>query len=170
MSDETTVFVHRMSGGGCYSLILLMLVFPVMALGQLLAPEAYAPMITLGGVGTVLGLAVVVWFAVRVQMRLEIGPASVRLVERESVLGIRRSEQVLWDCPLSELTHAKEVHTRTPSSRGGWNHGYALHFPGKREIRGGLFGSRDDPNSDYNRIKAWLRERVGDRFTTEEKL
>jgi hypothetical protein len=169
MSDAPLVFFHRTSAGGCYSLILVFAVFPVMAVGEFL-PRSIAMPVTNAGILFVIGLAIAMWFGMRSETRLEIGPTSLRLVERESVLGIQRPEQLLWECPLAELTHAKEVHTRVPSSRGGWNHGYALHLPGDRVIRGGLFGIPDDPKSDYSRIKAWLRARLGAAFTTEEKL
>jgi len=59
---------------------------------------------------------------------------------------------------------------RTPSSRGGWNYGSRLVFPGDRLLPDTFFGSNQNPNSEYVRLTKHLRERLGDRFVVEEKV
>jgi len=162
------VFSHRTSGGGCYALLVILCVFPVMAVTSFFGDAA-------AGIGTgiivaVVGLAAAVWQLIRSEYRLELGPSSVKMSVRESYVGVARPEVVTWEIPIAQLTAVKEVNTRTPSSRGGWNHGSALHFPGGHALDSTFLGGKDDPSSEYSRLVKVLKERLGDAFTVEDKV
>lgn len=163
------MFSRRSSGGGCYALMVMPLVFPVMAVTSYLGKDAREE-----GTMVVVGIHVVallLWQVVRAEYRLELGDDRVRFVERLSWLGLSRPETVMFDVPLDATSRVKQVNTRTPSSRGGWNHGSAIHFPGdKHAVSDYFLGSREDPKSEYNRLVAALRARFGDRFTVEDKV
>ena len=161
------VFQHRYRSGGFYAFLIILSVFPVFLLTNIVGGELA---LTVGSV-TVLLITVTagaVWVLIRNTVAIEIDDRVLRCREQESYFGIAGQSTIAWEVPLADLTSAKEVHTKTPSSRGGWNHGWALHLPGKRQIVSDLLGGKDDPKSEYNRLVAWLEARLGDAFTREE--
>jgi hypothetical protein len=166
--SEPQVFVHRARAGGCYGLMLLLGVFPIMALGSFL-PAPSGPTITTVAVFALVLVAAVVFAMIVSEHRLALEGTTLRLTEREIAFGVTRATKVVWELPISELTSVNEVNTRTPSSRGGWNRGAALHFPGDRVLPDHMLGSKEIPSSEYNRLVRWLRERLQDRFTSEER-
>ena len=170
MSDPN-VFVQRGSGGGCYALILVVGVFPVM--GVLSAFFGENETVKLIGSITIFGivaLAFAIWQLIRDEHRLELHADRVRFVERQSWLGVQRPETVLFEVPLDATSRVQQINTRTPSSRGGWNHGSHLVFPRDNKVPGELLGSHLDPKSEYIRLTKTLKERLGERFTVEDKL
>lgn len=167
--NDSVVFVRRSSGGGCYALILVFAIFPVMGLLHAVLDEDQKNV----GAAVVFGLAALaflVWQAVRDEHRLELDARRVRFVERQTWFGVTRPETVLFDVALDETSRVTQVNTRTPSSRGGWNYGSHLVFPGDHNVTDYFLGSREDPASEYNRLTKTLKERLGDRFTVEEKV
>lgn len=167
--SEPMVFVRRSSGGGCYALILVFAVFPVMGLLHAILGESQAKLS--GAILLALvALAAVVWQGVRDEHRLELEAGRVRFLERQTWFGVTRPASVLFDVPLDETSRVTQVNTRTPSSRGGWNHGSHLVFPGDHHVTDYFLGSREDPASEYNRLAKTLKERLGDRFSVEEKV
>lgn len=50
------------------------------------------------------------------------------------------------------------------------SYGSSLHSPGDAVLRDPFLGSREIADSRYNRLTKALRERLGDRFTVEEKV
>lgn len=167
--SEPMVFVRRSSGGGCYALMLVFAVFPVMALSQAFLDDDQTQ---IGGaiVLALVALAAVVWQGVRDEHRLELDAGRVRFLERQTWFGVSRPAMVVFDVPLDETSRVTQVNTRTPSSRGGWNHGSHLVFPGDHHVTDYFLGSREDPASEYNRLTKTLKERLGDRFSVEEKV
>ena len=170
--SESEVFAHRTNGGGCYALMIVMLVFPLLGVSAFLG-SSFGTVGTMTGVGLILATlasAAAVFFGIRSEYRLELGPITVRFLEQGTVFGIQRAPLVHWELPLASLTSAKQVNTRTPSSRGGWNRGSAIHFPGDRQLNETFLGSREEPKSEYNRVIKALKARLGDAFTVEEKV
>ena len=168
---DPTLFVRRSSGGGCYALILVVGTFALMAIANLLAGDD--PRVAAVGGALVLGLvalALGIWQLIRDEHRVELGPSSVRFVERQTWFGVPRPETVLFEAPLDATSRVTQVNTRTPSSRGGWNHGSHLVFPGDHKVTDYFLGSREDPSSEYNRLVEALKARLGDRFSVEEKV
>lgn len=170
MSDAN-VFVRRSSGGGCYALMIVVAVFPAMGLASFFADGSEAAKIV--GASVVWGivvLALAIWQLIRDEHRLELHADRVRFVERQTWLGVQRPENVLFEVPLDASSRVRQVNTRTPSSRGGWNHGSHLVFPGDHKVTDYFLGSREDPKSEYNRLTKALKERLGERFTVEDKV
>jgi hypothetical protein len=170
MSDPN-VFVHRGSGGGCYALMIIFTIFPVMGVVSFFLDTN--PIVAAVGSGVLLcivGLALGVWQLIRDEHRLELHADRVRFVERQSWLGVPRPETVLFEVPLDASSRVQQINTRTPSSRGGWNHGSHLVFPGDNKVTDSFLGSREDPKSEYNRLTKTLKERLGERFTVEDKV
>jgi hypothetical protein len=159
----------RVRSGGCYALLLLPLIFPVFGVGALLDHSASRMPTTLVTLA-VLAAAAAFYGLYVTECRLTIDERGARLTQQDIAFGLRREVQVLWELPLSELTSAHEVTTRTPSSRGGWIHSTVLHFPGDRKLSADAFGAKQEASSEYNRLVASLRARLGDRFTAEEKV
>lgn len=171
MSDPM-VFTHRMTGGGCWALLVVMLVFPAMPITSYLAE--YGGMLWLGGlvaIVAILATAIALWAFVRAEYRVELHADRVRFVEQTKWFGFPRPEAVTFDVRLDEASRVRMVNTRTPSRNGGWSHSSAIHFPGRKNVVPADFlGSREDPKSEYNRLVATLRERLGDRFSVEDKV
>ena len=167
MSDPN-VFIQRSSGGAGYALLIILLVFPVMGVTSFFGEQA--KVFGTGAVLATVGLAAAVLFLVRAEYRLELGASSIRFSEAATYFGIRRPAEVKFEIPFDDQTRVRQVNTRTPSSRGGWNHGSALHFPGDHQLTDFYLGSREDPKSEYNRLLKVLEERLGERFTVEEKV
>jgi len=168
---DSTLFVRRSSGGGCYALMLVVGVFPVMGLVSAFLGDD--PAVAAVGAGAILGIVAValgIWQLIRDEHRVELGPSSVRFVERQTWFGVPRPETVLFEAPLDATSRVTQVNTRTPSSRGGWNHGSHLVFPGDHKVTDYFLGSREDPSSEYNRLIKELKARLGDRFSVEEKV
>lgn len=170
MSDAS-VFVRRSSGGGCYALMIIFTIFPLMGVISFFL-DSHPTVAAIGG-GVLLGivaLALGVWQLIRDEHRLELHDDRVRFVERQTWLGVQRPENVLFEVPLEASSRVQQINTRTPSSRGGWNHGSHLVFPGDHKVTDYYFGSREDPKSEYNRLTKALKERLGERFTVEDKV
>lgn len=165
---DSSVFVQRQAGGAGYGFVLVLLVFPVMAIVSFFGEAAT-------GIGTAIILGIVVLaglvtFLVRDEHRVELGPSSLRVTSTPTYFGIRRPTVVKLEIPITAETRVRQVNTRTPSSRGGWNYGSSLHFPGDNVLPDTFLGSREIADSQYNRLTKALRERLGDRFTVEEKV
>lgn len=159
-------FRHRSRTGGLQAALVLFLVFPALIVGGL--ARDYVGMLSLAPIAIVVCVSAALYVAILTEVRVVIGPDAVRVLERDGWFG-SGPEKLRWELPLAELTSVREVTTKVPSSRGGWNTGVALHFPGDRVLRAeelGLKGYR----SEYDRLAAHLRERLGERFTTEEKV
>jgi hypothetical protein len=97
---------------------------------------------------------------------VELGPSRARPSPRAWWGG----SAVHFEVPLDASSRVHQINTRTPSSRGGWNHGSHLVFPGDNKVPGELLGSHLDPKSEYIRLTKTLKERLGERFTVEDKL
>lgn len=161
-------FRHRSRTGGLQAALVLFLVFPALIVGGL-ARDYLGDVLSVAPLVTIVLIAAALYVAIVTEVRVVVGPEAVRVVERDGWFVPRGPERVRWELPLAELTSVREVTTKVPSSRGGWNTGVALHFPGDRVLRAdelGLKGYR----SEYDRLAAHLRERLGERFTTEEKV
>lgn len=116
----------------------------------------------------ILSAAVIAYFVFGSEDRVVIDERAMRFGRVPILFGVRRAEKIRWEIPLAELTSAREVTTRTPSSRGGWNTSVVLHFPGDRKIAEGELGLRGVPSSPYDALVASLRRRLGERFTVEQ--
>ena len=170
MSDAN-VFVQRSSGGGCYALMIIFAVFPMMGITSFFLDRyAAAAAIGSGAILGIVGLALAVWQLIRDEHRLELGDDRVRFVERQTWFGVTRPETVIFEVPLLASSRVQQINTRTPSSRGGWTHSSHLVFPGDNRVTEYFFGSREDPKSEYNRLIKALKDRLGDRFSVEEKI
>lgn len=168
MSDSV-VFMRRSSGGGCYALIVALAIFPVMGVLQAVLDDDQKNI----GTAVIFGLAALgflVWQGVRDEHRLELDVGRVRFVERQTWFGVTRPETVVFEVPLDETSRVTQVNSRTPSSRGGWNHSSHLIFPGDNRVTDYFLGSREDPASEYNRLTKTLKQRLGERFSVEEKV
>lgn len=171
MSDSA-VFSHRTSTGGCYALMVVLLVFPAMGVTSYLADsEGRLWWWGLAAIATLLGAALALSVGVRTDYRVELDAVRARFLEQHRWFGWRRSETVMFESRLDEASRVKVVNTRTPSRHGGWNHSSVIHFPGEKNVVPSDFlGGREDPKSEYHRLVATLRERFGDRFSEEEKV
>ncbi len=167
MSDS--VFVQRSSGGGCYALMIILAVFPTMGIVSFfLDTNGAAAAIGSAAILGIVGFALAVWQLVRDEHRLELADDRVRFVERQTWFGVTRPETVLFEVPLLATSRVKQINSRTPSSRGGWNHSSHVLFPGDNRVTDYFLGSREDPKSEYNRLTRALKERLGDRFSVED--
>ncbi|MBN8613227.1 MAG: hypothetical protein J0L92_21725 [Deltaproteobacteria bacterium] len=166
--SESTEFVQKQAGGAGYGCMLVMLVFPVMAVGSFVGDSALG--IGSAVIACLVLLAIVVTFVVRDEHRVELGPSSIRATSKQSLFGITRSSEVKLDVALTADSRVKQINTRTPASRGGWNHGSSVHFPGGHVLPDTFLGGREIPDSQYNRLTKALKEQLGDRFTVEEKV
>lgn len=170
MSDPN-VFVRRSSGGGCYALMIVFAVFPVMGVVSFfLDSNTAAAAIGSAVIFGIVGVALAIWQLVRDEHRVELGDDRVRFVERQTWFGVVRPETVLFEVPLLAGSVVKQINTRTPAKNGGWSHSSHLLFPGDNRVTDYFLGSREDPKSEYNRLAKALRERLGDRFSVEEKV
>lgn len=161
-------YVNRTRSGVVFSVLTLLCIFPVFALNALLE-STFGPRPGTIAVLFVLALAAAFYAFYVTEVKLVIDGAHVRLSEQDIAFGLRRANRILWELPVSELTAVQEITTRTPSSRGGWGYSTVLHFPGDRKLTDQAFGWKTVPTSEYNRLAAALRTRLGDRFTAEER-
>ena len=159
-------FVHR-KREGFYAGLLLFLVFPAMGVSALLEsvadiPQGPVPLIV------ILALAVVVYFGLGVENRVVVDERSIRFSRASVRFGTRGVETVAWEIPLSDLTSVREVTTRTPSSRGGWNTGTTLHFSDTQRIHDTELGLKGVRGSVYDALVVSLKRRLGEGFTHEQ--
>lgn len=159
-------FVHRRRGG-LQAMIAIALFIPAMFIAAVVdwgfdVPEGPFP------AAVIVTAAVVAYFVFGSEHRVVLDDRGMRFSRVSILFGVRRAERVLWEIAASELTSAREVTTRTPSSRGGWNTTVVLHFPGDRKIAEGEIGVRGAPSSPYDALVASLRRRLGERFTVEQ--
>lgn len=158
-------FVHRQGGGGPATASLF-LVIPAMAIGSAL--DQFAG-IRQGPIPAVIVavLAVLVYFLMGSELRVTLDDRGMRVTRARVRFGARGAETLLWEVPARALTHAREVTTRTPSSRGGWNTATRLHV-GENVLDSHELGSNYVPSSPYLALTKSLKQRLGDRFTTEQ--
>ncbi|MBK7151451.1 MAG: hypothetical protein IPL19_07300 [Sandaracinaceae bacterium] len=159
-------FVHR-TREGFYAGLTLFLVFPAMGVGALLEsvadiPQGPIPLIV------ILAFAVVVYFGLGVENRVVVDERSIRFSHASVRFGMRGAETVAWEIPLGPHTTVREVTTRTPSSRGGWNTGTTLHFSETQRIHDTELGLKGAPSSPYDALVISLKRRLGDGFTSEQ--
>lgn len=115
----------------------------------------------------VAALVVLVYFAMGSELRVTLDDRGMRVTRARVRFGMRGAETLLWEVPRHALTHAREVTTRVPSSRGGWNTGTRLHV-GENVLESLELGSKDAPSSPYLALTRSLKQRLGDRFTVEQ--
>jgi len=159
-------FTHR-TREGFYAALVLVLVFPVMGVAALLEsvadiPQGPIPILVL------VALAAVVYFGLGTEHRVVIDERSIRFSHAPVRFGVRGAETVAWEIPLDQLGSLREVTTRTPSSRGGWNTGTTLHFSETQRIHDTELGLKGVPRSPYDALVTSLKGRLGDRFTSEQ--
>ena len=162
---EREEFVHRHRGGG-YAIAVLLMIFPAMLLAGLLEHfagirQGPAP------AAVIVGLAVVAYFVAGGENRLVIDERAVRFTRSSFLFGVRRGERVEWELPLGAVASVREVTTRTPSGRGGWNTSVVLHFTEDHRLHERDLGMKGAPSGAYDPLVASLRRRLGERFTTE---
>lgn len=159
-------FVHR-TREGCYAVLVLFLVFPAMGVGALLEyvadiPQGPIPLLV------IVALAAVVYVGLGTENRAVIDERGLRFSHAPVRFGMRGAETLAWEIPLHSLTSVREVTTRTPSSRGGWNTGTTLHFSDTQRIHDTELGLKGVPGSAYDALVVALKRRVGDGFTAEQ--
>ncbi|WP_236603946.1 hypothetical protein [Sandaracinus amylolyticus] len=115
-------------------------------------------------VALALVLFALVYYVFSEEVRVELDEHGMRLRRTRVLLGARLAEKLDWEIPLASLTQAREVHTRTPASRGGWNHRAVLQLPEGRTIDATALGGAEDSQSAFNRLSRALAKRLGDRF------
>ncbi|WP_169791581.1 hypothetical protein [Sandaracinus amylolyticus] len=115
-------------------------------------------------VALALVLFALVYYVFSEEVRVELDEHGMRLRRARVLLGARLAEKVDWEIPVGSLTHAHEVHTRTPASRGGWAHRTVLQLPEGRTIDATALGGDEDPQSAFNRLSRALAKRLGARF------
>lgn len=169
MAGHGETYVHLTRSGGFYSVLALFAVFPLMALCALL-PNEVSQTVRVVGLPTLLLVALLFYLFYRTEVTLTLAPDVVRLTEQDVAFGARRALRVVWELPRAELTDVREVTTRTPSSRGGWDRSTTLHFPGDRTMHESALGTKAAAASQYNRLVGSLRASLGDRFVVEEKV
>jgi hypothetical protein len=164
--DASQEFVCRKRGGG-YAIVVLFMVFPAMVVFAVLEKVAQIPQGPIPA-AVIAGLALVTYFTLGSEHRVVLDDHGIRFSRTTLVLGMRRAEQVFWQVPAAALTSAREVTSRSPSSRGGWNTTVVLHLPEGRKILEVELGMKGVPASPYDALVAALARRLGDRFTTEQ--
>lgn len=110
-----------------------------------------------------------VYYVFNEEQRVTIDERSIRLTTTRVIFGARLGEQLLWEIPAAELTKAREVRSRTPASRGGWNHSTKLQLARGITLDATMLGGREDAASPYNALVAFLEKRLGDAFEREER-
>jgi hypothetical protein len=163
------LYVRRVRSGTFHAVFVLLWVFPVMCVGSFFSSTLGARPMN-AALLCVLALAAACYAFMVTDVNLTMDGAAVRLFEQNITFGVRGERKLTWELPMVELTSAREVTTRTPSSRGGWMYSTVLHFPGDKTLTDGALGGKSDPASEYNRLVAALRARLGDRFTTEDRV
>jgi hypothetical protein len=169
--DTAERYVHRVRSGTFYTVLVLLCVFPVMGVGALFSDaHGHAPPAVTAALLAVLALAAGFYAFYVTEVVVTVDGNTVRHTQQDVAFGVRRALRVQWEFPRAELRAVREVTTRTPSSRGGWNQSSMLHFAGDRKISDFALGSKSDPASAYSRLAASLRAKLGEQFTTEEKV
>lgn len=169
MAGSGEAFVHHTRSGGFYSVLLLIAVFPLMLVAKLLPHQVGAVVGTVGLLAILLA-ALAFYLFYRTEVTVTLGPDVVRLTEQDIAFGVRRERRTLWEFPRPELTSAREVTTRTPSSRGGWDRSTLLHLPGECTLNADALGGNGDPASPYSALVRSLRSSLGDRLVVEDKV
>lgn len=159
-------FVQRQGGGGP-AMMSLFLFIPAMAIAAALErfvhiPQGPIPALVIGA------LATLVYFAMGSEKRVTLDERGVRFTRAPVRFGVRGAEKLEWEVPTKELTHAREVTTRTPSSRGGWNTGTRLYLGDTHALDEHELGTKGVADSPYERLVTALKRRLGDRFTVEQ--
>lgn len=103
-------------------------------------------------------------------VRVTLDERGMRLSRARVLFGARMAERVDWDIPLAALTQAREVHTKTPASKGGWNHSTKLQLPNGKTLDATELGGAEESQSAYNRLVRVLRKRLGDAFERDERI
>jgi hypothetical protein len=165
MSD-TLAFVHRQRAG-LYAGLVLFLVFPAMGVSALLEsiagiPQGPAPLLV------ILALATLVYFGFGDENRVELDAHGLRFIHAPTRFGVRGTETLAFEIPASALTTVREVTTRTPSSRGGWNTSTSLHFSDTHRLHDAELGSKGVPGSAYDALVEALRRRLAEGFVVEQ--
>jgi len=164
-------YVHRVRSGTFYMVLVLLCVFPVMAAGAFFSDaHGKPPPAVTAALLAVLALAAAFYAFYVTEVVVSVDEHTVRHTQQDVAFGIRRELRLQWEFPRAELRSVREVTTRTPSQRGGWNQSSMLHFVGDRKISDLALGAKSDPASAYSRFVASLRAKLGDQFTTEEKV
>lgn len=159
-------FVYRRGGGGP-AMVTFFLIIPAMALGSAL--DAFAG-VRQGPIPAIVVavLAVLVYFAMSAENRVTLDERGIRFTRAPVRFGVRGAETLVWEVPAQALTHAREVTTRTPSSRGGWNTGIRLYVGDTHALDEHDLGVKGAPSSRYDALVAALKRRLGDRLTHEQ--
>ncbi len=160
-------FAHRQGGAGTAMMVSLLLMVPGMAIAAGL--ERFAG-IRQGPIAPaiIVAIGVVVYFLAGSERRVTLDERGMRVTRARVRFGVRGGETLVWEVPASALTHAREVTTRTPSSRGGWNTGVRLHVGDAHGLDATDLGGKDNPSSPYLALVNALKRRLGDRFTVEQ--
>ena len=164
-------YVHRVRSGTFFAVLVLLFIFPVMAASAFFSDaHGKAPPVFTAALLSVLALAAAFYAFYVTEVVVTIDEHTVRHTQQDLAFGLRRELRLQWEFPRAELTTVHEVNTRAPSSRGGWSQSAMLHFGNDRKISDLALGSRSDPASAYSRLVESLRAKLGERFTSEDKV
>jgi hypothetical protein len=142
---------------GCASVFIgLPAIGAAVALG---AESPYLVPIPLALAGMLLAIA---YYVFNEEVRVDLDDRSlIRLSRARVIFGARFSQRTDWEIPTASLTRAKEVRTKTPASKGGWNHRTVLQLPEGRTLDARELGGEEDHQSAYNALVNALAARLG---------
>lgn len=151
---------------GCSSIF-----FGLPAVGTSVALAPNGPLVAALPIAVGLGLVAAAYYVFSEEARVTLDARGLRLCRARVLLGrVRLSERVEWEIPLTALTSAREVHVKTPASRGGWQHTTRLQLPEGRTLDASTLGGAEDFDSPYHRLARMLEKRLGAAFERESRV
>jgi hypothetical protein len=115
-------------------------------------------------------LLAIAYYVFNEEVRVELDERSLRLSRSRVIFGRRLSDRTDWEIPVASLTRAKEVRTKTPASKGGWNHRAVLQLPEGRTLDARELGGQEDHQSAYNALVRALGKRLGPALEREATI
>lgn len=127
---------------------------------------------TAGGIA--LGVLAVIVAAVYARLNEEpvvtIDAHAIRLTRRRTFLGLHGRERIEWEIPLTQLTEARAVTSRSPATDKQPTRLDFLVLPGARMVWAETLGGNEKPGTAYRALLASLEKRLGEHFIREEQL
>ena len=163
MSRQSSLhFVQPPQGRAALGCAAVLMALP--AIGSTVALFASSPVLASIPLSLYGASLLATYFAFNEEVRLDLDEHNLSLSRSRLFFGARLARRLDWQIPLTSLTHAKELRTRTPAREGGWKRTTVLQLPEGRTLDARELGGSQDSSSAYSQFVRALELRLGADF------